>query len=243
MNVLEIFEQWRTISGFPNYQVSNVGRVMNIKTGRIKQPTIDANGYFYMNLHHNDRVKIHILGAQEFLQKPIGEKLMIDHIDRNRLNNCVSNLRYVSQSQNNMNAGKVLKDTSSKYKGVCWNVAKLRWSSQIKINGKKKHLGYFNNEDDAARRYNEEAVELFGEHACLNEVLPAQEGWESGQVKRACSSKHKGIGWRKDKNKWVARIKINGLYKHLGYFSNEMEAVEAYNKKARELEAELEIDV
>ena len=61
---------------------------------------------------------------------------------------------------------------------------KLRWSSQIKINGKKKHLEYFNNDDDAAGRYNEEAVKLFGECACLNEVPLSQEGCELGQVKR-----------------------------------------------------------
>ena len=44
------------------------------------------------------------------------------------------------------------------------------WAGTIEYNGKKRHLGYFENEIDAARAYNNAAEELFGEYACLNLV-------------------------------------------------------------------------
>jgi len=49
------------------------------------------------------------------------------------------------------------------------------------------------------------------------------------------SSAFKGISWHKDRNKWRVRIQINGRLKHLGYFSNEVEAAKTYDKKAKEL--------
>ena len=51
--MMNIYENWRTVSEFPNYQVSNIGRVMNIKTNRILKPCIDRNGYRHTNLCNN----------------------------------------------------------------------------------------------------------------------------------------------------------------------------------------------
>lgn len=93
----------------------------------------------------------------------------IDHIDNNHLNNNIKNLRPVTRSQNNMNRIK-LRNTSSKFKGVCWNKQLNKWEVGIKINNKKKYLGLFKSETDAAIAYNNAAIELFGEYANLNEV-------------------------------------------------------------------------
>lgn len=48
------------------------------------------------------------------------------------------------------------------------------------------------------------------------------------------SSKYKGVGWQKGKNKWRARIVINGKFKHIGYFNDEIEAAKAYDSVAKE---------
>ena len=93
----------------------------------------------------------------------------LDHIDRNKLNNKIENLREATQSQNMMNR-KSFKNTSSQYKGVTWDRKNQKWLSQIKINKKLIHLGRFKFETDAAKAYNIKSIELFGEYAKLNEV-------------------------------------------------------------------------
>ena len=167
-------EVWRSISGYLNYQVSNIGRVRNTDTGHIMLNQMNPHGYYKINLT-KDRDKktytIHRLVAQEFVPKPeAGHKLVVDHIDRNKLNNQVSNLRYVSYSQNNINSGKRSGITTSKYKGVSWNTRCRKWRAKLKKDRLEIYLGSYDNEVDAARAYNERAIAEFGEHAYLNDL-------------------------------------------------------------------------
>ena len=92
-----------------------------------------------------------------------------DHIDHNGLHNWRSNLRFCTQQENCMNTTK-RKNTSSIYKGVSLDKQTGKWEAYIAINHKKINLGFFNLEIDAARAYNEKAIELFGDFACLNDV-------------------------------------------------------------------------
>lgn len=93
--------------------------------------------------------------------------MVVDHIDGDGLDNRRSNLRVCTVSQNSMNSH-TNKSGSSKYKGVSFIGAKLRFRATILKDGKSKHLGLFNNEVDAAEAYNKAAMELFGEFAKLN---------------------------------------------------------------------------
>lgn len=95
------------------------------------------------------------------------DDLMIDHIDGNPLNNCVSNLRTVDHSTNGMNRKKA-RNTKFKYKGVSYSKKDKAFRAQIKSAGKSKSLGYHETEKDAALAYDKAALELFGEFACLN---------------------------------------------------------------------------
>ena len=61
-------------------------------------------------------------------------------------------------------------NTSSKYKRVSFNKQGNQWLAQIRLDGNNQRLGLFTNEKQAADKYNEVAIELFGEHACLNEI-------------------------------------------------------------------------
>ena len=174
MNDLEIFEQWRTVSGFPNYQVSNVGRVMNIKTGKVlKLKSNITTGYVSLKLSNQGilhDVYIHRLIAEAFLPVPDDPSIRcVDHIDRNRSNNALSNLRWVSHSYNQANRTKSL-HKSSQYKGVRWRKDRNKWCAKITKDGIEHNLGYFENEIEAARAYNNKALELFGEHALSNDV-------------------------------------------------------------------------
>jgi hypothetical protein len=100
-----IIEQYRLIKDLPNYSISNLGQVRNNKTGRILKPLNNGNGYLFVHLcdgHQQKHKTIHTLVAEAFYIKP-NETDQVDHRDRNKLNNCVDNLRYVSRSDNNKN--------------------------------------------------------------------------------------------------------------------------------------------
>ena len=84
------------------YSVSNDGYVMNEKTGRILTPQDDRRGYARVDLYGKHK-KIHYLVASRWLPAPTEEGLVIDHIDGNRLNNKVENLRWVTQKVNMSN--------------------------------------------------------------------------------------------------------------------------------------------
>lgn len=90
----------------------------------------------------------------------------VDHKNGNGLDNRRSNLRIGSRSENLANLPK-RRNTSSRYKGVC-RIRTGRWMAYINVRGKRRYLGYFDNEVDAARRYDEVAREHFGEFARLN---------------------------------------------------------------------------
>lgn len=98
-------------------------------------------------------------------------KTLVDHWKGNGLNNTRENIRVCTHSQNRMNT-KSVKESSSRFKGVYWYCASKKWMSSIKIDGKCKYLGYFDNEEDAARTYNQFAKEYHGEFARYNEVSP-----------------------------------------------------------------------
>ena len=92
----------------------------------------------------------------------------VDHIDNNPSNNKIGNLRKLTNSQNCMNSKS--RKGSSKYKGVSWDKSINKWRSQIQINGKKKHLGYFINEMEAVIVYNNAIIKYFKEFVWLNDL-------------------------------------------------------------------------
>ena len=90
-----------------------------------------------------------------------------DHVNRNGLDNRRINLRTANQSQNCANQG-VPSNNTSGYKGVTRNRANRKWKAQINVNGQYIYLGTFDDSAEAARAYNEAALEHFGEFAWLN---------------------------------------------------------------------------
>lgn len=93
----------------------------------------------------------------------------IDHIDGDGLNNCRSNLRKCTNSENQQNRKRGY--GSSKYKGVSWHKHMRLWRATIVVSGKQKTLGYFKDEIHAAIAYDLAAPIYFGEFASTNGVL------------------------------------------------------------------------
>ncbi len=75
-------------------------------------------------------------------------KEQLDHINRNRSDNRIANLREVTHKQNLQNAGKYSNNTSG-YPGVSWNKRISKWRARIKHNYKYIHLGYFTTIEEA----------------------------------------------------------------------------------------------
>jgi hypothetical protein len=90
-----------------------------------------------------------------------------DHANRDGLDNRRVNLRIATKSQNQANHGPH-SDNTSGYKGVHWHRQARKWHASINVNKKRFYLGLFVDPVEAARAYNEAALEHFGEFAWLN---------------------------------------------------------------------------
>lgn len=108
----------------------------------------------------------HIL-MHRLIMNIINPEIQIDHIDGNGLNNQRHNLRICTHQENHFNK-KSRKNSSSKFKGVSWHSSHKKWRCVIGINTKHIHLGYFDNEKEAAYVYDIAAKQYFGEFANLN---------------------------------------------------------------------------
>ena len=107
--------------------------------------------------------------AREFLDNPNNKKC-VDHINHNKTDNHVWNLRWCTHSDNNRNVTKQ-QNTSSMYLGVSWHKLKNKWICRVRDkDGKLKHLGYFLNEKDAGLAYNKYVSANFPEFCKLNQI-------------------------------------------------------------------------
>ena len=94
--------------------------------------------------------------------------MLVDHANRNTLDNRRSNLRVCSKGQNNANKGVLSKHG---FKGVYRQKPTERWGAHITIDGKHRDLGRYNSKAEAARAYDIAAIAAFGEFALTNAAL------------------------------------------------------------------------
>ena len=99
----------------------------------------------------------------------------VDHIDHNGLNNYKTNLRATDNTGNQRNAHKrISARNSSTYKGITRHPDNKMnpWMARIYLSGKRKYLGCYKTEEEAALSYNKAAIEYFGDMAYLNIIRP-----------------------------------------------------------------------
>lgn len=117
-------------------------------------------------------VYMHRVIMERKLNRKLRSDEAVDHINRDNLSNILDNrrcnLRIVTNRQNCQNQSKCLTPKSSKFKGVNWDKKSLKWRARIQVNGRSISLGFFADETDAAKAYDEAAYQHFGEFAKTN---------------------------------------------------------------------------
>ena len=163
---LEIFDY---IQGYENYKISSKGRVFSIRRNKFLKPFKMSNGYLYIGLSGNGirtTHTVHRLVASTFYFIEDYEGKEIDHMDRNKENNNLLNLRFCSRHENQRNKGR-MKNNESGYKGVGWEKVSGKWRARIRINGGMyKHLGLFTDKDEAYEAYCRANREYHGDFSC-----------------------------------------------------------------------------
>lgn len=103
----EMFEEeWRPVNGFLLYNVSNYGRIMNVKSGRILRQFVNQNGYMTLTLSRGGEryaVRVHRIVGEAFCEVPNGydiNELDVDHGDGCKKNNHAYNLEWVTRKEN-----------------------------------------------------------------------------------------------------------------------------------------------
>lgn len=116
-------EIWKVIEEFPDYEISNLGRIFNNKHHRFLHPSIGARGYPVVNLTKDGKAylrTVHILLGRAFIFNDDTEhKTQINHIDGNKTNFNLNNLEWVTPAENMVHARKTGLHTSDGDKAVC----------------------------------------------------------------------------------------------------------------------------
>ncbi len=155
-------EQYKLIKEHENYSISTFGNVKNNTTGKILKP-YKCYGYLVVGLMNNQirkQFNVHRLVATAFIDS-IEHKPNVDHINNDKLNNNLSNLRWVSQRENCQNTRLSTCNTSG-IKGVSLNKQTNKWMACITVSGIPIKLGSFINKEDAIACRIKRANEAFG---------------------------------------------------------------------------------
>lgn len=196
-----------------------------------------SNGYATTTFHRigcsktDKNRNVNIRMHQLIMGEPPQEGLILDHKDRNRINNKRSNLRWVTYQQNLFNSSPA-KNSKLGLKGITREGNK--YGVNIKVDGIGYHLGAYSTKKEAAMVYDKAARFHRGEYAYLNfpdefyDGLVKSVDYEYIKVKR--KSQYKGVSHFDHGGKRVKRWRAVYCKKTLGYFHTEFEAHTAYEK-------------
>ena len=177
---MEIFtqsEEWKPIANWEGYFVSNYGNIKRrskefLNRYFIVKGSILNKGYRYIQMLREGKKEnylVHRCVAHAFLPNH-ENKPCVDHIDNNRLNNHVNNLRWCTQNDNCKNQKE---RTPGKKNGVSFDEKLQKWSATIREDNKSKFLGYYLTHEEArlAREKAEDENEFYKKRRLLILVM------------------------------------------------------------------------
>jgi hypothetical protein len=144
---MEDKEVWKEVANYDNYEVSSFGNVRNSKTGRILKST-NKGGYCYVGLScgKTKSYMVHRLVALSFIPNP-ENKAQVNHIDKNGLNNKLSNLEWTTNQENSIHRSAGVIQTT--------NQTLIVWRTDLKTGEK---LEKYNSLEDASQWLFEKGV-------------------------------------------------------------------------------------
>ena len=135
--VKELFEYRDGALFWKNRSFDSLGRSIKYLNGRVAG-SIDSSGYWQTKIDG----KLHLNHRLIFLMFNGYIPKVLDHIDGDRTNNAIENLRVASIAQNNHNA-KIRQDNTSGCKNVCWHKSSKKWQVALNINKQRKSFGNY----------------------------------------------------------------------------------------------------
>lgn len=234
-------EIWKDIPEYEGYyQASNMGGVRSLDRWVIYSnggkrffkgflnPGCLNGGYKTVTLSKCGKCKVFRfsqLVAMAFLcHKPNGITMVVDHINGDKIDDRLVNLRVVTNRENCTTCFRTNSNTlSSSHVGVIWVSRDEIWRSKITYKGSQVIIGYYKDEKDASDSYQKALLKIKTNTFNPDDYAPV------------FSSKHKGVSFHKAAQKWQAYITINGKRKYLGLFPTELEAYQARLKAEQEI--------
>ena len=119
-------EVWKKVTDWELYEVSNLGRIRNSKTGKIKIARLSNRGYFLIQFEIKEKKNtflVHRIVAKEFCEQKEGCNV-VNHIDENTINNFFKNLEWCSQKHN---VNEAIKSGRANPKEASKKGLKTRW--------------------------------------------------------------------------------------------------------------------
>jgi len=148
-------EIWKKVKGYENlYEISNIGRIKSLRFNKEKilKTNLSTSGYAMVSLWKDKKPiyqSVHSLMAINFLNYKITtRKIVVDHIDNNKLNNCIENIQIISNRENSC---KDKKSKSGQYNIYLNSGAYL---VRMRINGTKQTFGTYKTIEDAIIKRN-----------------------------------------------------------------------------------------
>jgi hypothetical protein len=171
-------EIWKDIIGYEGkYQVSNKGEVKSlsrivdrgnlpnrIQKERTMKKSVNIAGYYVVNLTKDAKQKVHTVHSLVALCF-IGDREGKDtnHIDSNKLNNCLHNLEYVSRRENTCHG----KSRKHSFPGISFITKTKKWRANPVFNGVVKELGRFEKQEEAIKQ----VMDFYKQHNISNKYI------------------------------------------------------------------------
>lgn len=215
--------------------VWKITRSFKAVAGAVAGSEYKATGYLRIQIDGTSYLAHRLAWLHHYGKWPL---LDIDHINGEKTDNRIANLREATASQNGQNRRHSQSNNQSGKLGVHFDDSSGRWRAVIAKDGRIYRLGYFGSREDAHAAYLAAKRELheFGEIArSVDGYLPERD--KGRPVKAALTSKSGilGASFSKTAKRWKSDIRIDGKKVFLGYFDTAEQAGEAYQSARRKL--------